>query len=268
MAEILGVLVFVGCVGCGSVVDSGHPPDGHPPDAPLPQTDAPVDTAAPPDPDLFVDLDARMGVMLDGSSKVTAWLDQSGKHNDASAPATPALTVTSAFAAINGVSRPVLRFDGASYLIAPPTLPAAGTVFVLYANGTVNGRVIGWENFATGSNGLGIDSGQGTNKLEVIARRAGASGDIVASSSATTFELDVVSWGTSGVTLERYKPNVATEVKENAALTAVGDGGYKLHVGSSGDQAGLFHGDLALLRVYSRQMSASDRMATAAALMP
>src|SRR4249920_2307615 len=113
---------------CGSVDD--NKPDAAVDGPPIDAVDAAIDA---PDPfvDVLVDFDASKDLMLDGNNKVIGWKDQSGKHNDASAPASPAPTAVSANVSFNGATRAVVRFDGNSFLTAAPHVPPAGTMFLL-----------------------------------------------------------------------------------------------------------------------------------------
>ena len=60
---------------------------------------------------------------------------------------------------------------------------------------------------------------------------------------------------------------MAIESVTNSGIMKVSDGGFELHIGSSGDGALRFRGDLALLRVFSRQLDATERAAMATTLI-
>ena len=221
--------------------------------------DAPILPTATP----LVDFNAKTGVIVDGNNKVATWRDQSGGNRDATTTGSTIVTTTVPF---NGASRTVLRFDGMSALTASPHVPPAGTLFIVYGAGTTtNNRALGWASFSTGADGLDIETG---NPMQFIARKAGTSGDIVSTSPVTALELDVMSWGPAGSTLERHRPGMAVERRTRTGFTSIADGGFPLRIGGSGSPVTVrFTGDIASLRVYSEQLPANQRDGLASVIL-
>ena len=208
------------------------------------------------------------------NSIVTGWGDQSGNHFDAVTASQEGPVLTTAV--INGRSHPVLRFNGNNYLTAAPHVPATGTLFIVYSNTASPGdrRVIGWEDSLFGSNGITIIPSYVNGGMLLAARNFYAAGDIPGGEAVTELEIDTVSWGSEGVTLERRLANgEVLTLPSNTGITSVGDGGYVLHIGAPGDHdapgttfSEPFQGDLAALRVYDEQLSAEQRATIANAL--
>lgn len=222
---------------------------------------------------VLVEFTADRGVSTALDNTVTAWVDQSGNGNDASplpqGPAGPVL----ATALVNGKSRPVLRFNGSSLLVAAPHVPARGTLFLVLSNmvSSDDRRVIGWEDSCCGAHGIGIAPSFWGDGLLAIARNYYWAGDIWMQPSVQNMEVLTLSWGNEGVTLERRLANgEVLSAPSNGGINVVTDGGSSLHIGSAGDfplsYTGLFQGDIAALQIYDEQLSASDRAAIASNL--
>jgi hypothetical protein len=215
---------------------------------------------------IIVDFSAEVGVVQTGGI-VTEWRDQSGNSNNATT-ATPVGPVYTT-AVVNGRSHPVLRFDGNNFLIAPPHVPATGTLFLVLSNIASPGFscVIGWEDSLVGQYGFGIfpsvldPADSFTEKAFVVARDNFSVGDILAAPSITDMEVMTVSWGATGVTLERRLASGEVLTFSNPAITSVSDGFKELHIGAASDPYPFvpFQGDMAALRVYNEQLGAAER---------
>lgn len=227
---------------------------------------------------IIVDFSAEAGVEQTGSI-VTGWQDQSGNNNNATTASQvgPVLTNT----VVNGRSHPVLRFDGNNFLIAPPHVPATGTLFLVFSNTAPPGntRVIGWEDSINGAFGIAIFPSYPLVPavLYLVTRDNSDNcctgvGDISGGAAVTDLEVLTVSWGATGVTLERRLANGEVLTFSNPAITSVSDGGEELHIGAAGDYSTMpdasqpFQGDMGALRVYDEQLPASQRDAIAKTL--
>ncbi len=234
--------------------------------------DAPDASDVSPDAELsaalVVDLDGSAGVVVNSTGNVSEWLDQSGEGNDAVVEATVPSSIQVVGVSFNGALRTALRFDARSALVAPPRVPPAGTLFIIFSStGGVENRVLGWEDHMQGIHGFGLRTGDPMRpqRMDVLARASGVNGDIAGASAVTRFELDVVSWGPAGVTLERHQLGAAVERETRAAITTISDGGYPLRIGGSGSTPSIrFGGDILRLRIYRGQLTPAERDAVAA----
>lgn len=150
-----------------------------------------------------------------------------------------------------------LRFSGNELLQVPLSVPAVGSLVVVFRPDPAGGpgqRLVGWEDASVGQHGLGIMT-DGAGSLQAILRRNGASGDVTVPApnpapSNPTFQIVSIVWGPGGVTVHRNGLSVGTNkgieaVSSDPAITA-------LRIGGPGSGASpRFHGDLAELRVYS-----------------
>ena len=214
---------------------------------------------------LILDLRADQGVTLNAAGNVTAWVDQSGNGNDASAPvAGPTLVTT----IVNGMSHPVLSFDGTDqYLTSSPHVPSTGTMILVYSDSDFSGsqrRLVGWDDSLTGNNGIGVCPSWPGGGVLVLARNDGSVGDLGPETlSANTMEVDAVSWGAAGVTLtRRVTDGTVLTYAPDTNITSVSDGGFALNIGSAGDLGRPpFEGDLAEIQVFNTQLDPSAQTA-------
>jgi hypothetical protein len=203
-------------------------------------------------------LSGDLGVTVDGNNDVTAWADLSGNGNNAILPG--GLTgPAAATASVNSSTHDVLRFTGAGYLTAPIHVPSTGTLAIVYSYSGGGGRLLGWENTGSGENGFGLIPNEGTGE-DIIARDNGGVGDIDAAPPASTEpEVDVVTWGPAGVTLNRELADGAVTTFSNTGISAISDAGYDLNIGAPGNASGpWFQGDVYALEVLDTQLDAND----------
>ncbi|MSR59367.1 MAG: DUF1553 domain-containing protein [Planctomycetaceae bacterium] len=209
--------------------------------------------------------DRRIAANETGS--VTRWPDRAAIPDDA-VPVANAPGPVMATALIGGHQRRVVRFQGESVLQAPRSVPPVGSFLAVFRPdqaAPAGGRLIGWEDSATGQHGLGLmpDAAGG---LHAILRRAGASGDVVVSAPATPeFQRITLTWGADGVALFRNGEPVGTNkgidaVSSDPTIRALTIGGP----GSGGSPR--FRGDLSELRVYSAPLDEAARMRVEAEL--
>ncbi|HWB07653.1 MAG TPA: DUF1553 domain-containing protein [Pirellulales bacterium] len=202
--------------------------------------------------------DPRLVVGQDG--QVTIWPDRAGVADDAAVVAdqvAPRLMT----ATICGHSRPVLKFQGQETLQSPCTVPAVGSLFVVFrpdANSEGGQRLVGWEDSSVGRHGLGVMP-DAAGAFQGILRCDGSGGDVmVAAPPAPEFQLVTLTWGPSGVEAYRDGTLVATNktiqaVSSDPQITA-------LHIGGPGSgTAARFRGELAELRVYAAPLGTAKR---------
>jgi Protein of unknown function (DUF1553)/Protein of unknown function (DUF1549)/Planctomycete cytochrome C len=196
---------------------------------------------------------------VDSDGRVSVWPNRSSLPADAQPPAR-ARGPWKTSAEINGRARPVLRFDAESLLELPRTVPACGSLFVVFRTadtGSANQRLLGWEDSDTGKHGLGIMPDP-HGRLHAILRNDGRSGDLVDARPTAGFELVCVTWGPGGATLHRTGIAAGSRkdfdrVSADPALRALRLGGP----GSGGSPR--YRGELTELRVYDRQLSDEER---------
>jgi hypothetical protein len=198
-------------------------------------------------------------VATDDAQGVSAWPNHGrGPHHASPVPDTPAPVTTFT----HERRSPVLRFSGAEMLEAPVSVPATGSLFVVFRPnpaGTSGQRLVGWEDAALGQHGLGIMT-DGAGSVHAILRRNGANGDVVlpASSGTQSFQVLSISWGTDGVAVHRNGQPAGINkgidsVSSDPAITALRIGG----AGSGSSQR--FQGDIAELRVYDLTLDEQAR---------
>ncbi|HEY4263187.1 MAG TPA: DUF1553 domain-containing protein, partial [Schlesneria sp.] len=170
-------------------------------------------------------------------------------------------------------SRAALHFAGNELLQAPVTVPAAGSLFIVYRLDPAGGpgqRLLGWEDASVGQHGIGIMT-DAAGALHAIVRRNGASGDVTVPAASPVSEISgfqvlSLTWGPSGVTLHRQGQPVGTNkgidsVSSDPAIAA-------LRIGGPGSGASpRFQGDLAELRVFNQSLDDLARSRVEADLM-
>jgi len=169
--------------------------------------------------------------------------------------------------------RTVLRFSGNELLQVPVTVPAAGSLFVVFRpdpNAGGGQRLIGWEDSAVGQHGLGIMI-DGAAAAHLVLRRNGASGDVVTPATAALpsmsgFQIICITWGSEGVTVYRNGQLAGSNkgidsVSSDPMITALRIGGP----GSGGSTR--FHGDLAELQIYRTPLDSATRIRVEAQLI-
>ncbi len=190
------------------------------------------------------------------AGRIESWPNACGFSGDATAPASRNSPVH-AVAKIGEHPKPVVRFDGQTFLAADRPVPPAGSLFAVYSPGTSAGeRLVGWEDANRGQHGLGLMTDPG-GRLHAILRKDGKSGDLVSQAKPTGFETVCLTWGPAGTTMRRNGVESASHAIDGissdpkiAALTIAGPGsGFSPR----------FSGDLAELRVYDRLLTGSER---------
>ena len=162
-------------------------------------------------------------------------------------------------------ARPVIRFFGKEALQVPGVVPEVGTLFVVFRAdpmGPAGQRLIGWEDAAVGQHGLGIMT-DATGAVHAIVRRNGANGDVLAPAVAPTpnqhrFQVLCITWGRNGITVHQNGQAAGT----NKAIDSVSSDPaiIALQIGGPGSGSSpRFHGDLAELRVYGRDLDDQSR---------
>lgn len=189
-------------------------------------------------------------IATNDARRVTLWPDRAGVADDAAAVA-DTLGPLLATASIGGQARPVVRFQGQELLQAARSVPAIGSVFVVFHTdaAAAGQRLIGWEDSSGGQHGVGMMTVAGGG-LHAIVRRNGTSGDVVAPATKSgEFQIVCLTWGPDGVSLFRDGERVGTNkgidgVSSDAAIKA-------LRIGGPGSgSSGRFQGDMCELRVY------------------
>ena len=198
-------------------------------------------------------------LVTDSAGRVTLWPNYFSLPADAKPPTLEGAPVR-ASVEIGGRSRPVLRFDGKTILQVPGVAPANGSLFVVYRcakNAQAGQRLVGWEDASVGQHGVGLIV-EPDGRLHAILRNNGQAGDLIDDHKADGFQLVCVSWGPDGTTLHRNE-------KASGALKGIlgissGPSIGSLRIGGPGSgNSPLFCGDVAELRVYSRQLSDAER---------
>ncbi len=166
---------------------------------------------------------------------------------------------------IGGESRAALHFSGNALLQAAGTVPANGTLFVMFRPdpaGPPGQRLVGWEDAAVGQHGLGIMT-DGAGSLHAIVRRNGANGDVVvpalpAAEAQAEFQILAITWGPEGIAVHRNGQAVGSNkgidsVSSDPAIAA-------LRIGGPGSGSSpRFQGDVAELRVYNVPLDGGAR---------
>jgi hypothetical protein len=200
------------------------------------------------------------GVVTTDDGHVTLLPNRANAAGDA-APAPKAKGPLKTTAVIAGNVKPVLRFDGKESLEAPYTVPATGSLFLVFKpaeSASPGRRLVGWEDSDVGNHGLGLMLTAGGG-LHAILRNQAKNGDIAHTrNNPTGFELVSLTWGSRGVTLHRDGKASGTNasidsVSSDPAIRAIRIGGP-----GSGSSP-WFQGDLAEIRVYDRQLDDETR---------
>ncbi|MDB5345108.1 MAG: Protein of unknown function (DUF1553)/Protein of unknown function (DUF1549)/Planctomycete [Schlesneria sp.] len=201
-------------------------------------------------------------VVTNDAHKVTLWpnrgrLLQNAKP--AAEVASPLLTTT----LVDQHARSVLRFSGKELLQVAGMVPEVGTLFVVFRpdpTGPSGQRLIGWEDAAVGQHGLGIMT-DATGAVHAIVRRNGANGDVLVPAPVPTqhrFQVLCITWGQDGIAVRQNgqaagNNKAINSVSSDPAIAA-------LQIGGPGSGSSpRFHGDLAELRVYSRDLDDKSR---------
>jgi Protein of unknown function (DUF1553)/Protein of unknown function (DUF1549)/Planctomycete cytochrome C len=195
----------------------------------------------------------------DSAGRVTLWPNRFGPSGEA-IPLTPGTGPVKASAVIAGHPKTVLRFDGNALLEAPGRAPANGSIFLVYLTSKTaraGQRLVGWEDSDVGKHGLGLIPDPG-GRLHAVLRNDGKVGDLADVRKQEGFEILCVSWGATGTTLHRH--GVAAGTKSDITGISSDPGIGALHIGGPGSGNGpRFSGDLAEIRVYSRQLGEAER---------
>jgi hypothetical protein len=202
----------------------------------------------------------------DATGRITAWPNRAGFSGDGSPPL-PKNAPIKTTAKIDGHAKSVLRFDGQSILESQRTVPPVGTLFIVFqtdAAARSGERIVGWEDADTGKHGLGLMTDP-SGRLHAILRKDGQSGDLVSTSKPTGFETVCITWGPSGTRMHRNgvetaNPKSIDSISSDPKIISLKIGGP----GSGGSPR--FHGDIAEIRVYTRQLQAEERQQVEAEL--
>jgi hypothetical protein len=204
-------------------------------------------------------------IVANDARRVTFWPNRShGPRGaipvaDVEPPAAAAVTV-------HGQPQPVLHFSGKELLEATGTVPATGSLFVVFRpdpDGPAGQRLVGWEDAAVGQHGLGIMT-NGAGAVHAILRRNGANGDVVvpapsAAEAPTGFQVLCLTWGPDGVAVHRNGRAAGNNkgidsVSSDPSITA-------LRIGGPGSGSSpRFQGDVAELRVYGVPFDEQSRV--------
>ena len=198
-------------------------------------------------------------LVTDTAGRVTLWPNEFSLPVDAK-PAIPGGGPLKASAEIGGRARPVLRFDGKALLEIPGAAPPNGSLFVVYQSAKTapaGQRLVGWEDANVGQHGLGLIAEPG-GRLQAILRNKGQSGDLADGHKADGFEIVSVTWGPDGTTLHRNEKAAGAQKGITGISSDPAIGSLRLGGPGSGNSP-LFRGDVAEVRVYSRQLSESER---------
>src|SRR5262249_1837987 len=129
-------------------------------------------------------------LVTDSGRRVGLWPNRSGRPADARPPGREVGPVR-ASATINGQDRSVLQFDGSSLLEVPRSVPAAGSLFVVFRTGDMaqsGQRLVGWEDSDVGKHGLGVLAEAG-GRLRAVLRNDGKAGDLADARAPSGFEI-------------------------------------------------------------------------------
>ena len=203
-------------------------------------------------------------LVTNDTRQVTCWPNR-GPTPENATPVPDVAAPTIATITINQHDRSTIRFTGKELLQAPRTVPAAGSLFVVFRpdpTGASGQRLIGWEDSAIGQHGLGIMT-DGAGSLHIVVRRNGTSGDIVVPAPAPTvsptgFQTLCITWGSDGVAAYRDGQAVGSNkgidsVSSDPSITA-------LRIGGPGSgSSSRFQGDIAELRVYDMPLNDQAR---------
>jgi hypothetical protein len=198
-------------------------------------------------------------LVTDSAGRVTVWLNRFGPLGDATPPPAGVGPVKTT-ATIDGHTRAVLRFDGNALLETPRRPPPAGSLFVVFqtaAKASPGRRLVGWEDSDVGKHGLGLMTDPGTG-LHAILRNNGRSGDLVDKRPAKGFETVCITWGPKGSTLHRNGAVAGAQKGIDGVSSDPGIAALKIGGPGSGN-APRFHGDVAEIRVYNRQLDDGER---------
>ncbi|HEV3439411.1 MAG TPA: DUF1549 domain-containing protein, partial [Gemmata sp.] len=195
----------------------------------------------------------------DPTGRVTLWPNRAGFSGDAT-PLAPKNAPIKTTAKIDGHTKSVVRFDGQSVLEAQRQVPPVGTLFIVFqtaATARSGERIVGWEDADTGKHGLGLMTDP-SGRLHAILRKDGQSGDLVDTRKPTEFETVSITWGPGGTMMRRNgvetaAPKSISGISSDPKIAALKIGGP----GSGGSPR--FHGDIAEIRVYNRQLQEAER---------
>jgi hypothetical protein len=211
-------------------------------------------------------------IATNATQRVTGWPNWgNGPSQAVAVPDVP--TPAIAKETLAGRATTLLHFSGNELLQVPLTVPAVGTLFVVFRPdpaGVPGQRLIGWEDASVGQHGFGIMT-DAVGSLQAILRRNGANGDVSLPASPRTpemsgFHVVCVTWGPDGVTVFRQGQLLGNNkgldsVSSDPAITA-------LRIGGPGSGASpRFQGDLAELRVYRVPLDTQARTRIEAELL-
>ena len=207
--------------------------------------------------------DDRRIVMSD-AQQVALWPNR-GRALDNAEPVSDVASPAISTVVVEGQPRTVLHFSGKELLQVSETVPAVGSLIVVFRPdpaGPAGQRLIGWEDASVGQHGIGIMT-DGAGALHAIVRRNGANGDVVVPAPTPgpdqpAFQIVCITWGPDGVKVHRNGQAVGSNkgidsVSSDPAIAA-------LRIGGPGSGSSpRFQGDLAELRVYGQPLDDSAR---------
>jgi hypothetical protein len=195
-------------------------------------------------------------IAANDKQQVTVWPNR-GRVAGNATPVPDVAAPTVARVMVDGRARTVLRFSGKELLQAPATVPAAGTLFVVFRPdpaGPPGQRLVGWEDASVGQHGLGIMT-DGTGSVHAILRRNGTNGDVVVPApnpapAHPEFRIVCITWGPDGVAVHRNgelagRNKTIDSISSDPAITAL------RIAGPGSGSSPRFQGDVAELRVYA-----------------
>jgi hypothetical protein len=158
---------------------------------------------------------------------------------------------------VQSESHTVLHFSGNQLLQVAGTVPATGSLFVVFRPdpaGPAGQRLVGWEDSAVGQHGVGIMT-DGAGSVHAILRRNAANGDVVvaapaAGDAAPGFQTLSITWGPEGVAVYRNGQAAGTNKGIDSVSSDPAIGALRIGGAGSGSSP-RFQGDVAELRVYS-----------------